>query len=87
VILHEQNTRHLRTRARSYMRVVVFTLASLSFACLLGQFYGFWTMRFFGCWVVPPATAMLCFIAWRHRFDPRDCEVNIRGLFEARSEG
>jgi len=54
------------------MRAVVFTLASLSFACLLGQFYGLWTMRFFGCWVLPPATATLCFIAWCHRFDLRD---------------
>lgn len=48
-------------------RLVVFTLAFLSFACLLGQFFGFWTMRFFGCWVLPPATALLVYIAWRHR--------------------
>jgi len=54
------------------MRFVVFGLASLSFACLLGQFYGFWTMRFFGCWVLPPATAILCFIAWQHRNEPKD---------------
>ena len=49
------------------MRVVVFSLAFLSFACLLGQFYGLWTMRFFGCWILPPATALLCFIAYRNR--------------------
>jgi hypothetical protein len=48
-------------------RVLVFTLALLSFACLLGQFYGLWTMHFFGCWVLPPATALLIYIAYRHR--------------------
>jgi len=48
-------------------RPVVFTLAFLSFACLLGQFFGLWTMRFFGCWVLPPATALLVCIAGRHR--------------------
>lgn len=48
-------------------RPVVFTLAFLSFACLLGQFFGFWSMRFFGCWVLPPATALLVYIACRHR--------------------
>ena len=54
------------------MRGIVFTLASLSFACLLGQFYGFWTMRFFGCWILLPATAVLGWIAWRHRLNPMD---------------
>jgi len=48
-------------------RVVVFGLAFLSFACLLGQFYGLWTMRLFGCLVLPPATALLMYIAYRHR--------------------
>jgi hypothetical protein len=48
-------------------RPVVFTLAFLSFACLLGQFYGLWTMRFFGCWVLPPATALLTYVAYRNR--------------------
>jgi hypothetical protein len=48
-------------------RPVVFTLAFLSFACLLGTFFGFWSMRVFGCWVLPPATALLIFIAHRHR--------------------
>ena len=46
------------------IRVVVFGLASLSFACLLGHFYGFWTMHFFGCWILPPATALLAWIAY-----------------------
>jgi len=46
-------------------RPVVFVLASLSFACLLGHFYGLWTMRMFGCWVLPPATALLVLIACR----------------------
>lgn len=48
-------------------RPAVFTLALLSFACLLGQFYGLWTMHVFGCWVLPPATGMLGWIAYRHR--------------------
>src|SRR4051794_13512007 len=46
-------------------RLTVFTLASLSFACLLGQFYGMWSMHWFGCWVLPPATALLAVIAYR----------------------
>lgn len=48
-------------------RPVVFTLALMSFACLLGQFFGLWTMHAFGCWVLPPATVLLAFIAWRNR--------------------
>ena len=53
------------------MRALVFALAFLSFACLLGQFFGFWTMHAFGCVVLPPATALLAFIAWRTRCEPR----------------
>ena len=49
------------------LRAAVFALALLSFACLLGQFYGLWTMHVFGCWVLPPATALLVLIAYRHR--------------------
>jgi hypothetical protein len=47
--------------------VVVFLLASLSFACLLGQFYGLWTMHWFGCWVLPPAALILAWLAWSDR--------------------
>lgn len=50
-----------------HIRAIVFGLAFLSFACLLGQFFGFWTMRIFGCWVLPPATALLAVIAYRTR--------------------
>ncbi len=53
------------------VRPIVFGLALLSFACLLGQFYGVWTMHWFGCWVLPPATALLAFIAHRHRGEGR----------------
>jgi hypothetical protein len=49
------------------LRALVFALSSVSFACLLGHFYGLWTMRFFGCWVLPPATALLALVAYRHR--------------------
>jgi len=52
-------------------RLLVFALASLSFACLLGQFYGLWTMRFFGCWILPPAGVILYLIALRHRGEPQ----------------
>ncbi len=52
------------------LRFLVFTLAFLSFACLLGQFFGFWTMRAFGCWVLPPATVLLAVIAFLHRRAP-----------------
>jgi hypothetical protein len=48
-------------------RIVVFGLAFLSFACLLGNFYGLWTMHVFGCWVLPPATALLIWVAWKNR--------------------
>lgn len=48
-------------------RAVVFVLAWLSFGCLLGQFYGLWTMHWFGCWVLPPATALLVMAALLHR--------------------
>jgi len=53
------------------LRALVFGLAFLSFACLLGQFFGFWSMRVFGCWVLPPATALLAAIAWWTRRQPR----------------
>jgi hypothetical protein len=49
------------------MRAAVFFLASLSFACLLGQFYGLWSMHWFGCWVLPPATLALIAAAWLDR--------------------
>jgi hypothetical protein len=48
-------------------RPVVFVLAWLSFGCLLGQFYGLWTMHLFGCWVLPPATCLLAIAAYLHR--------------------
>ena len=57
--------------ARPGLRAAVFASAFLSFACLLGQFYGLWTMHFFGCWVLPSATALLAVIAYSHRHDVR----------------
>jgi len=47
-----------------FTRPAVFLLASLSFACLLGQFYDLWPMRAFACWVLLPATALLFGIAF-----------------------
>jgi len=52
-------------------RFTVFALAFLSFACLLGTFYGQWSMRWFGCWVLPPATVLLGAMAWWKRREPR----------------
>ncbi len=37
----------------------------MSFAGLLGEFYGLWTMRRFTPWVFPPAVAALVIIAWK----------------------
>jgi hypothetical protein len=51
-------------------RLTVFLLASLSFACLLGQFYNLWTMHWFGCWILPPATVLLILIAFFTRKQP-----------------
>ena len=48
-------------------RPVIFTLAFLSFACLLGQCYQLWSMRVFACWVLPPATALLGWLGWATR--------------------
>ena len=53
------------------LRATVFALAFLSFACLLGTFYGFWSMRAFGCAVLPPATLSLAVIAYVARRQPR----------------
>ena len=54
------------------LRVLVFALAWLSFGCLLGQFYGLWTMQKFGCFVLPPAALVLAFIAYTHRRQPHE---------------
>ena len=40
-------------------RILIFLLASLSFACLLGQFYDLWSMHWFACWILPPAVLAL----------------------------
>lgn len=46
-----------------WSRGAIFFLASLSFACLLGQLYGVWSMRFFACWILAPATLLLAGMA------------------------
>jgi hypothetical protein len=50
-----------------WSRAAVFFLASLSFACLLGQFYSFWSMQFFACWILLPATLLLTVMAFVSR--------------------
>lgn len=44
-------------------RPVIFFLAWLSFACLFGQFYGLWSMKWFAILVFPPATLLLVIAA------------------------
>jgi hypothetical protein len=46
------------------LRILIFVLASLSFASLLGQFYGLWTMHFFGPWILLPSLCVLAVIAY-----------------------
>jgi hypothetical protein len=46
------------------IRAFVFGLAFLSFACLLGHFYGLWTMHVFACTVLPPTVLILAALAW-----------------------
>src|SRR6266436_412114 len=50
-----------------FWRTLIFLLAFLSFACLLGTFYGFWSMRTFACFAYLPAIAVLGLIAWQKR--------------------
>ena len=52
------------------LHALIFSLAFLSFACLFGEFYGLWTMRWFGCWILPPATIVLACIAWAAPIGP-----------------
>lgn len=53
------------TSKHIFSRFAVFALASSSFACLIGAFYGWWPMRAFACWVFPPCIAALVWLAWR----------------------
>ena len=49
------------------MRLLIFTLASSSFACLLGTFYGLWAMKTFACFAYLPAALALAVLAWSKR--------------------
>ena len=49
-------------------RFVVFSLAATSIACLLAEFYGMGSMRFWTCWILLPACVALALISlldWR----------------------
>ena len=62
-------------RERPFLvRALVFALAFLSFACLLGALYELWSMRTFACSVLPPATLALAWIAYTARHEPRDAK-------------
>src|ERR1051325_419224 len=60
----EMKLKHSVNMSRVVLRVSFFALALLSFAFLLGQFFGWWTMPLFGCWFLIPATAMLTAVAY-----------------------
>jgi hypothetical protein len=55
-----------------FFRPIVINLAFLSFACLLGQFMNFWSMKSFGCWVLPSATLLLALTAFSKRREAKD---------------
>ncbi|MEW6160356.1 MAG: hypothetical protein AB1813_23215 [Verrucomicrobiota bacterium] len=57
-------------RSELKLRLVVFSLAATSLGCLLGQMWGFWSMRAFACLILLPATAALVYLAWRFRGQP-----------------
>jgi hypothetical protein len=46
-------------------RFIVFFLAFLSFACLLGTLYGLWPMHTFAMCVLLPSTGALALVAWK----------------------
>ena len=46
-------------------RPALWLLASLSFACLLGQFYSLWSMRVFASCVLLPATLLMVVLAFK----------------------
>jgi hypothetical protein len=54
----------LEKRHLLFWRAAVFALASLSLACLLGHFYQLWTMHWFACWVLVPATILMAAIVF-----------------------
>ena len=65
--LQSPGFRRTLSRMRLLWRTTIFLLAFVSFACLLGTFYGFWQMRTFACLVYLPALAVLGVIAWKKR--------------------
>ena len=66
-------------------RPVLWALASMSFACLLGHFYGFWSMRFFAPCVLLPATILLLILGFKGNPQTRFIIVQgaLAGLFAA----
>jgi uncharacterized membrane protein YoaK (UPF0700 family) len=60
------------------LRLVVWALASISFVCLLGEFYGTWKMKSFACFALLPAMIVLAWmaLAWRKSNDASKREVS-----------
>lgn len=74
----------------SFSRVVesrpaLWLLASLSFACLLGQFYSLWSMRAFAPCVLLPATLLMIVLAFKGSAQTRFIvgQGALAGLFAA----
>ena len=66
-------------------RPVLWALASMSFAALLGDFYGFWSMRTFTPIILLPATLILIYLALRGNAQTRFIVVQgaLAGLLAA----
>lgn len=66
-------------------RPALWLLASLSFACLLGHFYAFWSMRIFAPCVLLPATILLAILAFKGTSQTRFIIVQgaLAGFFAA----
>ncbi|MBW3638224.1 MAG: hypothetical protein KY445_17415, partial [Armatimonadetes bacterium] len=66
-------------------RLCLWGLASMSFACLLGHFYGWWPMPVFAICVLLPATLLLALTAVRGKSETRFIIVQgaLAGLFAA----
>ena len=61
-------------------RFFIWALASISFACLLGEFYGVWKMKPFACFILLPAMMALAFIAVRWKKSPDESRRELSTL-------
>ena len=69
------------------LRLLTFALASLSFAALLGQFYGLWPMQTFALYAMLPGTLALTALGVRYRNQPRGLDNPSTWFFEGALAG